>query len=894
MSRDKKLFFVLLLVAVAIVVFFSQTSLPDFMKTSHGKIARSSDDQMDSVVTSQIDKRALFKVSTKEQTHASMKTQADDGLTSEETEIEKAVDAEWQSVVQTRNTTMNPTTIQPISAAITGKAILNGVLGNLGDAYGGVSSGSRCDNIGLRKYRKHKEKPKCVAHMAQAKYCKLAHEAYKTHKKPLTCADRIDKSFCVFRDSWRESKETRVALDCDVSPCGGNPVYVLNIDPIYGILEPVDKWYEFSSAAELQDFLPDYVIKTSMTGSSFCFLRCKSKLTSNRIIKQILLYPPVMPRLNRTKSQLLNFNVIVLDSVSRAHFYRLLPKSVDVMRSLAKEETVAMLDFELLQNTSPSTLSDIKAFMSGEKTYAKSYNTDTLYGQLKKKGYFTLVQEDSCWYDKHGCLLIDYSQRNSTPSTWSEFAQWYDAFTDQVGALHIDDLGLMPSACEVYQQYGTTNQIDKPRRVCFGGKVYADYYFDYARKVFDAQRDSGGITPVFAYTRLGTGNEVTGSRIKQIDTSLARFLQDMATKSSTLTMILSTHGPKNTKYALHTMEGRSEIYDSLLYMIVPENAAEILGRERMEALVTNQKRLVTTMELHYAIVSTLTHVGAVKEGVFRVIPDRTCADISIKSFAICKCEGWEKHFTDNHESFAWLAERALGKINNVVQKKFMKTHRAGGYGQCQRLVGHSFEKIHRRKEKNHYIVTMDLVVVPDFQIFEVQIKYPLRFRVHRNAVGITGLRRVSTFNHYAQCVDTSVPTDMCVCNSRRKTKKRKHPWDWLVVDTRQQIMAIINRSRMFGVKTNVEDLHASCLMLLSRKHGARIVVFELANACDDRKYEVRMIGKSKGVSVTSRDLPFSLTLKPLTVHFLFSVYHVKRPYGFFLKTSYSAYIRSSE
>lgn len=60
---------------------------------------------------------------------------------------------------------------------------------------------------------------------------------------------------------------------------------------------------------------------------------------------------------------------------------------------------------------------------------------------------------------------------------------------------------------------------------------------------------------------------------------------------------MSDHGHTRTGYG-QTDEGKRELYHPLLFMVVPYYVTGLLGEQRMEALVSNQNRLLTTIDLH--------------------------------------------------------------------------------------------------------------------------------------------------------------------------------------------------------------------------------------------------------------------------------------------------------
>ncbi|KAJ7370443.1 hypothetical protein OS493_032333 [Desmophyllum pertusum] len=620
------------------------------------------------------------------------------------------------------------------------------------DGLGEFPNGTACPYMGIRKFKnstqsteqtdKGEEKVSCVSHKPTENDCKQAAKEYDIHKKSLQCV-QPKTDLCSIEETWRASPESELTIHCDLSPCKGRPVSVTGIHPLEGIVDKEKEEYTFKGADALESFLAHFIIVNTLRRFSFCFLRCKTG--HKKYVSQILTFPPLLEIENseflpsEKEQSLINVNVVVLDSVSRAHFYRSLPKAVNTLRQIVYNDSInaTALDFELLQSSAPYTFHNIRAFMSGKSDFNYiehsngTYQIGVLFKKLKNQGYYTLLQEDSCWFDEWGSLFTNNVFQNKTPRNVEEFQSRWSRFQDIVNSYNVDDYGLSHSSCDVFKQYNVTNQFNRPRRICFGGKVYSEHFLDYSLSVFQGYIDSGRRQPIFAYTHLSPGHEVTGTRIRQIDDALSGYLYSIAHEEDTLTIVFSDHGPKTTKYSFQTMEGRGEIYDSLLFAIVPEKVSNILGLRRVRAMVTNQNRLLTTLDLHNTLMSIgdserSTSGSYSREGIFSEIPpNRTCADLSIKPSAVCKCEGWDQRFPDNDPQFIFLAEFALGFLNNNIQRNFLTTPNiTGGFGKCQRLVGQRFEKIRRRKVDENYLLTMDLVVLPRNEIFEVQLNYP--------------------------------------------------------------------------------------------------------------------------------------------------------------------------
>ena len=103
-------------------------------------------------------------------------------------------------------------------------------------------------------------------------------------------------------------------------------------------------------------------VKTNLErGFSFLFLRCGE-------IFQVLSFPPVLKKVDggqkRTK---INLNVILLDSISRPHFYRILPRAVKALHDISHNAKIqaTALDFELLQSIGQQTFENMRPFFCG-------------------------------------------------------------------------------------------------------------------------------------------------------------------------------------------------------------------------------------------------------------------------------------------------------------------------------------------------------------------------------------------------------------------------------------------------------------------------------------------------------------------------------------------------
>ena len=740
----------------------------------------------------------------------------------------------------------------------------------------------------------------CTGRSPSEEECERAARFYGVSEMPLSCRESPEKELCRIVEIWRPAVDSRLRAKCQLWYCGDNPVYVSSMNPVTGRLEDQENWKAFNTTRELQNGLPDIVRNNAKHGFQFCFLHCL-KRDGKKVIKNILTFPPLFAKpLKRPDPLLFNVNVVVLDSVSRRHFYRSMSYSVEALRELFYDESTkaAILDFELLQSLAPHTFPNIRAFMSGYNYHSKGqeYGIGTLFGQMKKRGFYTVLQTDECWSDIWGSIFSNNILRNHRNQ--EDLDRLWERIRKRAKSDFVDDYGMSFASCEVFKQYNVSSQYDSnTRKVCFNGHPYSQYFFEYVSAVLKGSKAVRGKMPAFSYTHLNAAHEPTGTRLKQIDKALADFLRKMASEDDTLTVVLSDHGPKTTPYSFSSVEGRYEVFDSLLFAVVPEKVALKLGPRRMKALKVNQHRLLSPIELHNAFASIgRAHSSGVLQsfqeiGIFAEIPEnRSCGDIQSNRGALCKCQGWETWFPDNDPQFVWLAEFALGQLNNLIQQEYTRTRElgSGGFGNCQRLVGHEFVKIHRTREDDHYLLSMDLIVNPFKQVFEIQMRYPVdghtvederKYGKSGPTVELTHRRRVSTFRTFSTCADDGVEVRLCVCDYTAQNEDRQSGEErqWYLMNSQRDVMEVIRRGgHGFGGITEMKSLHEGCLLLLVRTHGPRRTAraYEVANICNDRSYVVHVLKREDSMPVQtfqeSSGFSFSISVLQRTVHFLLS------------------------
>ncbi|XP_032241475.2 uncharacterized protein LOC5515698 isoform X1 [Nematostella vectensis] len=772
-------------------------------------------------------------------------------------------------------------------------ALLKEVLNGSGYKTSYVARG--CDRMSISD-RQTPENKHCRHRQLTREECKRSKTFYDINDAPKPCKTE-KKVSCTAHQKWRESHQSRIQVSCDMSGCGLNRMFVASFDSEYGVIEDQQHWQVFQSKNELEKHLPDIVIANSRKGNDFCFLGCLEEEKRMYALKSIFLFPPVISLLRyHSDESLFNINVVVLDSVSRAHFYRMLPQTVDAFRSIVSSDTFSprALDFEFLQAIAPYTFSNLKTFFTGKASFEKEKGRESSqdYGvvyfnrALKQKGFQVLFQEDSCWHDPWGLILTNgllqpqAKDKHELRSRWKRFGKHFQN-------LAIDSTGPTHASCLVFQQFNSTNQFNKPKELCFGGKPLVSYFLEAIESLMAAERSRLR----FSFTMLAVGHEVTGLRVKQIDGRLAQHVHLMAASHNTLTMIFSDHGPKTTPYSHKTKAGLYEVYNSFLFMILPDKVSRKLGKERTRALVINQKRLISLQDVHEGLASLIfrdtneTQTDSSwqgKSGIFEVISEsRTCSDVPMQVQGLCVCNGQETWFPDNHRDFAWIAEFALGELNNRVQASYRKSGGLQGYGKCQRFIGVKYANIHQRKDTDCTYIGMNIIVWPLQQSFEMLVKIPQRSSRIINKARLLSLIRTTTFQTFLECKDDSVPVRLCACETNQeKERKTEKVYQWLEASTGTNVMTIMQVAAHFSARPVLKFID-KCVVLNTRSHNnGETLSYEIGSVCSRGEFYVRFDGRVSPHVLSSAPLPQSVLVTPLSVQFVFTVRHLRKPFDF--------------
>jgi hypothetical protein len=736
-------------------------------------------------------------------------------------------------------------------------------------------------------------------------------------------------------------KREEIQVSCDASPCKDKRISLGLFSHTTGKIE-----WQLVNLNRLSTLLKNHIISSEFA-PDFALLKCEDGQGI-----QVLTFPKILDRMEAVqkheKRRHFNINIVLEDSLSRAHFYRTLLKTAPTFRDIIYNQSIpsTLLEYEKVQSYASTTYSilqrlftaqkywnsktkcenGVKEFLTNDTKYSCTFGLEEMFSRYKKAGYSTLLQEDNCWYDDWGSLLDPRKRLGRVDNEKTRLSRWKDYVTilEKSGSWEeVDDYGISILSCDVYKNYKVTNPFSSRTvpNICFAGRHYGSFFLEYVKKY--TELNDIAAQPFIAYTHLLTSHDTNGRRIVNDDESLADLFHHAAHLRNTVTIFTSDHGAKATDFAAYTTQGRQEVFQPLLFIIIPHEVSKSLGPEAMNALVVNQNRLVGLEDLHHSLVSILdtdpniwaTHkedhpengnlhpgsdpkkwvlhadpngphkhpnVGVIStrlRGLFKPVPlDRTCEQIKLSSDVLCLCDGMDKSVPNDSQIVQWAAEFALGTLNNKIQEQFTTAlmSKPGvpasgfyGYGACQRYTGTGIMRARHTVAGLEQKLFFSLLAKPfdrkTKEIFDVEVSFAMKQKA--NGITLNDMIRVSSFNKYEKCTDKGVDPKLCACHADRRNNTL-----W-----RNELYLKTASQENFKLKPRTQILDQPCLAIISRVRrkniGARrwqnaIQTYEAVNACPDVTYKLTIRFKKARKTQISLKYPKSVTLLPRTVTFL--------------------------
>ncbi|XP_059503775.1 uncharacterized protein LOC132205997 [Stegostoma tigrinum] len=671
--------------------------------------------------------------------------------------------------------------------------------------------------------------------------CRIMKELF-ADKETANCSHQLSHMIC----EMKNYNPAKPEMTCRHDLCSELSVVVIGI---YNEDMGVNQWKKFKSTEEAMLFINQELLLDWRTyHHGYCFIRCLGH--DGRKISQLLILPPVLRTSSNSLKKLknkhaLNVNILLLDSVSRHHFYRTLPKTINTFINLNTNvfKTGYVFDFELVQGIKSRTFESLQALFGGEafnplKPFSsfvlppKAVDFNKTLGHFKDFGYEILYLEDMCWKWEWG-LVKELRALNKK----AVFSERVKLFLEAVKRSGIDRIDVSYSSCDILQENMVKDMFHGPATLCYNGIHQHTYLLQYIE--YFITRFSFLQKPLFSFLMLDTNHEDTGLRLKQLDEDLAKHVSFLADQQNTVTFILSDHGNNYGQFVSMTTESQIEIFHTTLFIIVPDTAAILLGEEKIKSLHTNQRRLISLLDIHHTLKGLLPPFGAkygkiLKDGMNTdgllspVSASRTCNSIPRIPPNFCICQDFEKPAVSDSR-FALYAEFALGQMNHeILQQQRASKNSHIGYVACQKLVGVRFDNGKVHEDKNETIVEFDLYVKAPESAGHDEEKYFVVINFCSQvdtALTLVGVDRLTPYSPYQVCAADNVDLRLCICDLENGHEAPILYWKNVLTPT------------VSWTETNFSSIHESCLYLIKRHYTSGIVL-AVANTCPHVQYDI--------------------------------------------------------
>ncbi|XP_065059457.1 uncharacterized protein LOC135686973 [Rhopilema esculentum] len=715
---------------------------------------------------------------------------------------------------------------------------------------------------------------KCIPYYKALDVCTASERYYpaKGRHCKSQCQPQNNERLCYIVNYTRTSTFTKISLKCSMALCDETRVFVATVNSAYGV---VTKQSSYSDVRSLENGVRKAIMKSLKHGFDYIFLSCESTNVGRNRTQQILFLPPLLEKLekredkpkqkkNLPRTVQPNINIVVLDSISRAHFPRVLPRTTRLLKEIAaRQNGPTIADFKYFQSLAPFTFVNIKSFMAGKQKFSNLKKRDVgfreMFEKLHKSGYQTMVQEDTCWYDKWGSILTSNNKRERTLRSLREIGEGWKAFKRVIKRSNIDGVGLTHSSCYVLRKYKQTNMFNKGPSFCHDGKPLSAHLLRYASEVHKQQETNTGIKPQFTYTHINIAHESSGKRACAIDEHLAETMTELLSLSNTVTILWSDHGAKTTPYSIHTLPGKFETHDSFLLISLPRKIKKLLGGRLHDKFLENQHSVVSAVDLHHTVLflsklskakwpEKSTELGLFTNKTWK----RGCDDIPMRDYSLCKCidnylfpdlSSWATYY-----DVLWMAEFAIGKLNNKLSSQIRKAKKRN----CLWLQALGFRDaiIDKSTSPHSRRHIFDILINHrKIQVFNVQVKNST------SGLYLFHWQRTSIYQDFDSCRDSNASLELCIC--RKKGPK---------FDLQQTLT-----TNMFGSENNLDFplTGNTCLMVLERNHQREVASFSIANLCD-QPYNLHVSKPKYDGWEPSAKLPLNLTVSSKSITFILS------------------------
>ncbi|CAG9327038.1 unnamed protein product [Blepharisma stoltei] len=472
---------------------------------------------------------------------------------------------------------------------------------------------------------------------------------------------------------------------------------------------------------------------------------------------------------SKTKGKPKIIFMLTLDSLSRRHFFRKLPKTVDFLNSLNHENSEYWaFDFKLHNILKPNSVGNQVPIFGGIEKFVEffegnqniDYLGDTaLWNILREKGYISLFGLENC--DNY--------------------------FPRSLGRMPNFDYTVNPFFCAIYKY--TDYKFDKDavlKQRCLGPYMTHYYLLNYTDNLV---RMNQGVNQ-WLYLHLNGGHEATGLHAETMDEDITDFLKKFLSKySKDNEIILFLHADHGMRYGnwFKDLPAYQENKLPSLFFIARREFIDSYDKA-FQILTLNTERLTSKMDLR----KTLLYIADVHEDtkhginlLKEVVPkERTCNDAGINPWD-CSCT--EMKIIKNPDAeLKGLIERMADLLQFTINSEAYASakHKKGNI--CQKIEVNEIEKVYNFQisnveeffklevsVKNHHSVKFQSSILVSSENSDRLDYDPIKYNVEtdsfRGAPIKLRILTISRLDKYAgpcelKAIQAGLRGDTCICS----------------------------------------------------------------------------------------------------------------------------------
>ena len=359
---------------------------------------------------------------------------------------------------------------------------------------------------------------------------------------------------------------------------------------------------------------------------------------NEKVIKRSLENRIAFEKQNDNKNHL-SVVVLMVDSLTREHAIRVLPRTLDWM---GRAQDYELFDYTRFNTVGKGTKMNFTPVFFGNISadFVNSITFESLNMLYERAGFATAFIEESC-INNTGSMGRIVRKKVKDKLTKEERIEFMKAFRD------LSDHSLGNVFCDVMKMMKVQNFFSDStkQKICFAGELMQKHLLRYLSDFVDTYADDVG---VFATIKTNEAHESTYSRVALLDSDLLEFVRDTMQKHPNLAIVLmGDHGIGYGDLS-ETFTLTVEYNLPGLFMLLPKSYTRTLPPNMLTNLRENQNKLVTGLDLH-ATFADLAFYGSGKttngRSFMRPIGNASCTELNIPN-ARCSCSEFSNEPTE--------------------------------------------------------------------------------------------------------------------------------------------------------------------------------------------------------------------------------------------------------